>query len=483
MKKGIARIVGAEHVSDDAKTLEAYSKDCSVSTPRAPNFVVRPGNVEEVQAVVKFANERLIPVMPCSSRARFNGATIPSQGGIVLDLTRMDKVVTVDERNRRVKIEPGVTWQQLQSVLEKHELMGLIPFRPHSGKSVLTSHLEREPMLISRFEYGDPLLSMEVILPQGELFRTGSACTTGATADAATDEVQPEGPGIDWFRLFQGAQGTMGVVTWANIKVEYLPKVSKIFFIPCETIEDTIEPLYRIQRRMIGHECLLLNNVNLASILAEQWPGETNKLKAALPPWTLILVLAGGRRHPEQKIEYEEEALREIGAELSLPPIAESLVGFPGVERDLPRRLRRPWPEGSLYWKFISKGSCQDLCFHTTLNRVPQFIKAIHDVAYKHNYSPGEVGLYIQPLEGGRACHCECNLYYDSDDRVEVGTARKVYAEGAEALLNLGAFYTRPYGIVADLVYRRTTDYTIALRKLKKLLDPNHIMSPGKLCF
>lgn len=483
IKTELIGIVGANYVFDSPEVLQAYSTDYSFSLPRVPNFIVKPKSAQEVQRVIKLANEHKMPVIPCSSGVHFNGTTIPSQGGIVLDLGRMNRILEVDERNRKVKIEPGVTWGELQSELEKHELMALIPLFPHPKKSALTSHLEREPMTIPKFEYGDPLLTMEVVFPNGDLFRTGSACVTGATADAVADGVQPEGPGIDWFRLFQGAQGTMGVVTWANVKVEYLPQVNKTFFIPFPRIEDAIEPIYRIQRRMIGLECLLLNNLNLAAILADRRPGDFQILRGNLPPWTLILVLAGGRRYPEQKIEYEEEVLREIGSELSLLNILTALPGVPGTERKLPKLLRKPWPEERTYWKFGYKGSCHDLFFHTTLDKVPEFVRAVREVASKYGYPIADLGFYLQPLEVGRACHCECNFYYNSDNLAEIDQVQKLYAEAAEVLLSMGAFFTRPYGVLADIVYSRATSYTIVLRKFKGLLDPNNIMSPGKLCF
>ncbi|MDY7035201.1 MAG: FAD-binding oxidoreductase [Thermodesulfobacteriota bacterium] len=483
IKEGLTAIVGPDYVIDESKALEFCSRDYSFRTPRVPNFIVKPKSAGEVQDIIKLANEHKTPVVPSSSGIHFNGAVIPVESGIILDLSRMNKILEVDERNRKVKIEPGVTWGELQSELAKYELMALIPLLPHPKRSSLTGHLEREPILITKFEYGDPLLTMEVVFPNGDLLRTGSACTTGSLSDPVADEVQPEGPGLDWFRLFQGAQGTMGVVTWANVKVEYLPKISKTFFIPFQRIEDSIEPLYRIQRRMIGSECFLLNNLNLASILTENWPHDFMVLKEALSSWTLILVLAGGRRHPEQKIEYEEEALREIGSELSIPHIGESIAGVPGVERALPGLLRGPWPEERTYWKFGYKGSCQDLFFLTTQNKAPLLVRAINEVAGKYGYSTGDLGFYLQPIESGRACHCECNIYYDPDNPIEVDRAKKLYMEGAEVLLNMGAFFTRPYGVLAELVYDRTTHYTMALKKVKGLLDPNNIMSPGKLCF
>jgi len=110
LKNGLEAIVGKKFVLDDEPTLEAHSKDLSLSLPRRPSCIVKPKNTEEVQQVVRLANKHLVPLIPSSSGVHFNGAAIPEQGGIVVDMRRMDKIVQIDALNRKVKIEPGVTW-------------------------------------------------------------------------------------------------------------------------------------------------------------------------------------------------------------------------------------------------------------------------------------------------------------------------------------------------------------------------------------
>jgi len=484
IKEELIGIVGARNIFEDAKRLKPYSKDYSLSAPGMPSYVARPKNAEEVQGIIRLANETKLPVVPSSSGIHFDGNTIPVQGGIVLDLRRMNRILAIDERDRMVRVEPGVTWEQLQPELERHDLTALNPLLPHPLKSALTSHLEREPMLIPKFEYTDNLINVEVVLPGGELFRTGSTCVPGFPDKSLADGVNPVGPAIVmWPRLLQGAQGTMGVVTWAQVKIEYRPKINKTFFIPFSSIKDAIELVYKVQRRMIGEECLILNNFNLAAILAKQWPEDFNDLRGILPPWTLILVLGGGKRFPEERIEYEEEALREVVAELSIPDLPISVPGLPGVEREIPDMLRSAWPKERTYWKFAYKGSCQDLFFHTVLNKAPTFSQAIGELAVKHDYSMRDIGFYVQPMVYGGACHFECNFYYNPGNAEEVNRIKNLFAEAAEVALDRGGFFTRPYGLIADMVYSRTTGYTTTLRKVKKLLDLNNIMSPGRLCF
>ena len=484
IKEGLTGIIGAENVSDDPGALLSYSRDCSLSTPRVPNYVARPKNTEEVQRIVKLANENGIPIVPCSSGIHFYGNTIPNLGGIVLDLRRMNRILEIDLYNKMVRVEPGVTWGQLQTEVAKHKMMGLSPLLPHPLKSVLTSHLEREPMLIPKFEYAGSLVTLEVVFPDGQAFRTGSACVPGFPDKSMAEGVNPGGPGyLSYNWLVQGAQGTMGVVTWVKVKMAPRPKIDKTFFIPFESLEDAVQLVYNVQRRMIGEECLILNSVNLATILAKKWPVDFNNLIKVLAPWMVILVSGGGWRRPEEKIEYEEDGLREAAAELHIPELPTALPGLPGLEKELPGMLRTAWPEKKTYWKFASKGACQDIFFNTTLNKTPEFVRVMSQVAAENGYCLDDIGFYIQPLEYGRACHFECSFPYSPDEPGEVVMIRNLYAEAVETAMDMGGYFSRPYGVATNMVYDKAAGYTMALKKVKQLLDPKNIMSPGRLCF
>ncbi len=116
-KKGeLAKIVGAENVVDAPEILEAYSRDQSFVPPRMPRLVVKPKNADEVQSIVKWANQTGTPLVPVSSGPpHFRGDTVPSTGGaMIIDLSRMKRIIRIDRRNRIIMIEPGVTFGELQ---------------------------------------------------------------------------------------------------------------------------------------------------------------------------------------------------------------------------------------------------------------------------------------------------------------------------------------------------------------------------------
>jgi FAD/FMN-containing dehydrogenase len=479
----MGKVVGASRILDSPDILVKYSIDGGICPPGAPALVVKPENTAEVSRIIAFANKNSLPVIAVSSGVHFQGTTIPNLGGIILDLCRMNQVLEVDAPNRRVRIEPGVTWEKLLEELEKHELRVITPLLPHASRSVITDYLEREVPVIPVYEYGEPLLTYEVVWANGDVFRTGSA-SVPFYPDSPAKGTNPAGPGIDFYRLLQGAQGTMGVVTWANLKVEYLPRMNKILFMPFSNLEDATEPAYRIPRLRIGQECFLLNRLNLATILAKSLPDEFLRFRDALPAWTLVLVLSGSPRRPEEKIAYEEEALSDLKKQF-FPDmrILDALPGIPGGGRELPGMLRKPWPKQMTYWKHRLRGGCQSLFFVTRPEDAPNYYSKVVELLPRYAYPMGDMGLYLQPIEQSRACHLEFDFYYNPNDTLEAERMRIMYREIGEELLHMGALFTRPYGDLAALVYERTGSYAATLKKVKKLFDPNNIMNPGKLCF
>jgi FAD/FMN-containing dehydrogenase len=474
LKKELASILGSEYVSDDPDTLERYSKDYSFVQQRRPSCVAYPQNRDEVQAIVKYANKRLTAVIPRSSQVSFYGAGIPSQGGIIVDLTRMNKILNVDAQDRKVRVEPGVTWAQLQERLEKQGMMVCNPLLPHPLKSVLTSTMEREPILIPKCEYSEVFLTGEMVLASGELFYLGTAIAMGMKG-----RCNPWGL-IPSTKIFTGTQGTLGIITWATLKAEFIPKMDKVFFIPFDRIENLAEPIYRIQRRMLGNECFVLNSLNLATILAENGVAQFDDLRESLPPWTLILCLSAYRL-PEEKLEYEEEALMEIASEFNFD-VLPTVAGISGLRDTLVKLLRKPWSKDR-YWKFCYKDSCHDIFFYAALSRMPELTKAIEAVAVRYGYPTRDIGFYLQPIDRARIGYYQYSFPCDSHDAKEVERVRSLYLEISELVISMGGFFATPYGAWADMVYRRANNYVEVLKVLKNVFDPNNIMNPGKLCF
>jgi len=482
IKNDLTNILGNDSVFDDEETLIKYSHDQSFVEPRRPEIVAFAKSVDQVQAVVRYANKIHTPVVPLSSGLNLHGGTIPKEGGILLDLSKMN-AIQVDDNNWHAVIEPGVTASQLQDELEKHQLRAMLPFGIHPKRSALTSYLERDPAVAAAsFEYGNEhIMDTELVLPTGDLYRTGLWAAGGIPGS-------PMGPVRAMInRLWTGAQGTLGIVTKMNIKVEYLPKERKIFLIQFDSFPEAIEPLRMIQRKEIGHECFLINNFNIAALLCKDWnvpeqfPAEmieTKEFKALrdkLPDWLLVLCLNGGPRMPEGKIAYEEKALKEICSMAHL-----RMYNSGHLDKMLLNEMLHPW---GMLKKFCYRGCVHDVSFKTTLRRVPEFQTIVMEFINEYNYPLQNIGVFVLPIERGRAVHCEADFHCNPNDKHEVEQVRNLWLEVSERFINNGAFFDRPYGAWADMVYTRAGTYTQKLKELKRELDPNNILNPGHLCF
>ena len=483
-KEELAAIVGAEGVLDAAEPLEAYSRDESFVRPMKPQCIARPRNAEEVQEIVKWANRTGTPLIPVSSGPpHFRGDTIPSLGGVVVELSQMKRIIRINRRNRVAMIEPGVTFAELQPELEKEGLRLPMPLCPRSSKSVIGSCLEREPTTIPKYQWdiSDPLLCTEVVFGSGDLFRTGEAAGPGSLEDqwaSGQAQTNPMGPfQVDFFRLIQGAQGTMGIVTWATVRCELLPQLQRPFLVVSDKLDDLLGFAYRLLWGRLGDELLFLNGLNLAAILGED-ADHIKALRQTLPQWALVFCIAGYERLPQERVEYQEKDVMDIAQQFGVEPV----TAIPGARgADLLGALSRPFAEP--YWKLRYRGGCHDIFFLTTLDRTPEFIATMARMAEAAGYPSTDIGIYLQPQMQGRACHCEFNLSCDPGNPTEREKVRRLFVEASEALMRMGGFFSRPYGPWAEMAYNRDAQSVLALRKVKGIFDPGNVMNPGKLCF
>ena len=485
-KVKLVKIVGAGNVTYEQTALDEYSKDMSFVNTVRPVCVVKPKNAGDVQKIVNWANETFTPLVPVSSGSpHFRGDTVPGTGGaLIVDLSRMKKIVRIDTEHRIAMVEPGVTFNELIPALKKEGLRLNMPLLPRLTKSVVGSLLEREPVIMPQYHWdiADPLACTEIIYGTGDLFRTGSAAGPGELEQQwAIGAAQNEAAGpvqADFYRLIQGAQGTMGIVTWATVRCERMPSIEEPLLVGSSKLDDLLEFVRWILRRRLVDDCMLLNSTTLAHIIAKQYPKEYESVKSTLPPWILFYSISGGKYFPEEEVNYQLEAVSNIAKSLKIEPLR--AVGKVSAFKLL-KTLHRPSEEP--YWKLRDKGSCYDIFFITTYDKLPEFVSIMNGVAETYDYPASNMGIYIQPIVQGVGFHCEFNLFFDPDNSEEKDKIGRLSEAAFEAMANRGAFFSRPYGPWADMAYRRDAETTIALRKIKEIFDPNKIMNPGKLCF
>lgn len=486
LKKQFEAVAGAGAVFDEPDLRSQYAVDQSFVSGSCPDIIVRPRQAGEIQEIIRLANRGGIPVTPFSSGLNLHGTALPARGGILLDLTRMD-AFELNEQDWLVIIEPGVTYEVLQSALAAKGLRLMAPFGVPARRSVLTSYLERDVMLAAaHLEYGNYLThDMELILPDGELLRTGCWNLGGKPGGMY-------GPGLNkLYKLWTGAQGTLGIVTKMVVSVQHLAAQRRFFFLPFDSSRQLPEALKQIQRREIGWECFALNRFNLAALLNDEWEipvrfpavkktsAQFAALQKALPAWTVIVGISGSPYFPQERIAYEEEALRELCRDLG-QPLAAQLPGLPDLEQVFLRESLRPW---GVLRKFNYKGSVHDLSFKIPVHRFCDFEAAIADAAYQAGYPLQDIGCYAVVLERGRALHCEFDLHAEPDGAAARADLKNLWLATSKALLDRGALFDRPYGDWAEMVYARAPEYAAKLRQLKQEMDPQGILNPGKLCF
>jgi FAD/FMN-containing dehydrogenase len=228
----------------------------------------------------------------------------------------------------------------------------------------------------------------------------------------------------------------------------------------------------------VVNECFVLSATDLAAMFAQDWPADFQRLKAELPAWTLFYTVAGYDYYPEERVAVKIKDIAGLTGQRGL----ESAKDVPGLAADdILKAIQTTSAEP--YWKLRSKGGCEDIFFLTTVDRIDSLVALMAGLAEKAGYPAADCGVYIQPAVQGTSWHCEFSLFYDPSDAVEAQKVKELSASATKALMESGAFFSRPYGDSAGVVMNRDAASVEALKKLKKIFDPNEVMNPGKLCF
>jgi FAD/FMN-containing dehydrogenase len=485
-KEKLVKIVGAKNVSYDQAALDAYSRDISFVNTTRPACVVKPASTEDVQKLVKLANETLTPLVPVSSGPpHFRGDTVPGIGGaVIVDLSGMNKIINVDRARRVAMVEPGVTFGELIAAADKEGIRLNMPLLPRKTKTVVGSLLEREPVLMPKYQWdiSDPIACLGVIFGNGDEFRTGQAAGPGTIKEqwkVGGVQKAPYGPGVaSWHRLIQGAQGTIGIVTWASMRCEIVPSVEEAFVVNSSNINTLMDLAAWLIRLRMVNECFILNNTNLAAIFAKKWPKDYQSLKDTLPQWTLFYTVAGYEVLPEERVASYISDITSITQRLG---VAAGKAAGSISANEILKTVQQPCAEP--YWKLRYKGASEDIMFLTINDKLDGLITAMNELADKAGYPTSDMGAYIQPIVQGTGVHCEFNLFYDPENAEEAKKVKDLSAAAVKALMNKGAFFSRPYGDNAKAVFNRDAATVAVLNKLKKMFDPNKVMNPGKVCF
>ena len=213
-------IVGQKYVFEDAESLSAYGHDETENLNFPPEVLLKPANTNEVSSIMKLAHSNNIPVTPIGARTGLSGGALSVCGGIGLSMERFNKIVTIDEDNLQLVVEPGVVTQVIQEEVAKKGLY-YAPDPASRGSCFIGGNIAENSGGPRAVKYGvtkDFVLNLEVVLPSGEVINTGANTLKNST-------------GYNLTQLMVGSEGTLGIVTKATLKLLPLPKYNKLILV------------------------------------------------------------------------------------------------------------------------------------------------------------------------------------------------------------------------------------------------------------
>mgnify|MGYP005634899343 CR=1 FL=1 len=469
--------------ANSGKALGSYT----VSNPvfqvgTTPSNVERPENVEELQELVKKANENKNNLVPVSSTGPHQKSGIAcKEKHTIIDFSGWKKIPWVNRRNRVAMIEPGVTYGELSAALEPEGMTLPAPLAPRSGKSVLASLMDREPHIWpnKQWDYVDPLASTELMFGTGDIFRTGSAGGPGTLEqqrEKGGAQKNPEGPSQTNFqRVVQGSQGSMGLVSWITVRTELKPSTETPFLIGSQNLEKLTNFVYEVQRPGLGEETFILDKMAAAMLVAGDDQSFFDQILDGLPNYICLQNIAGFEYLPKERVAYQLVDIKIIAKNNNL----DLLTDLGPLSAEVLLNNSRT-TSGELDWRQKRSGQCLSLFFMTTLDKLPTISSCFEQVTAKHFIKPEHYGTYIQPLLQNHACQVEFVIPFDpTNDRV-VSRLKQLEAEGVDELIKAGAFFSRPYGSAELAAFKKNPVSYDFLKKTKHLFDPNRILNPGK---
>ncbi|MCD6409461.1 MAG: FAD-binding oxidoreductase [Candidatus Verstraetearchaeota archaeon] len=463
--KTLQEIVGRDYASNEEAILMPYSFDLTWNEPRMPDYVVMPKTVEEVQRVLSFANRERIPVVPYVSSTNIGGLCIPEEGGIVLDLRRMNRIIKIDTETHYAVIEPGVSHAQFSRELKKVGFEFGWGVHPASA-SVLAMTLQHGiGHLNGRFGVNSQFISsMEVVLPTGEVCKIGSC--------AYSDEWHSLLPLPMLAGLFIGWLGTTGVVTKLGVWITRIRPYKDVLTIAAEDAESMTK--YMVMWRDLE----LCDEITAVSWWLAQIPipYPYQEKPPDAPEWFSYTVISGWS---EEELEYKRKMWKEVVAKARQKGC--KLIDFeypPEAKRgrtELPSRI-----VGSTknYSKSCGGGLAWPGTF-TPAKNWPILYEKMKEIYIKHGLSPA---TRFTDYRGAHYGMWRVMTPFDKRNPEAVWHARQAMREVVEVGVKAGMIpYKPPVDYWNVMNAHADPGWLMLLCKIKDCLDPNHIMNPGKL--
>lgn len=450
-KRDLKGIVGKEAYSDALMDRVSYAYDASDHV-RRPDAAVWPENREQVSRILRLAAERVFPVIPRGAGTGLAGGAVPATGGLVLDLCRMNRIREVRIADRLVVLEPGVVYEDLQRVL--HPLGFFFPPDPASGKvCTIGGNVATNAGGMRGAKYGvtrDYVLGLEVVLPGGEILRTGSRCMKSSSGYFVTG-------------LFVGSEGTLGVITEITLRIRPVPRARETATALFARLEDAGRSVAGIVASGVIPSVLEILDRRSLDVLRRQ-------ASMAIPPAEALLLAETDGYTPEEagyQMGLVEACLRGNGA-LTI----ERARGEEGADRLWEARRRL----GSAAAGLRPHNLSEDVTI--PLSGLPDFLAALSRVIEAS-------GLPFVVFGHAGDGNLHPKIFFDRRNPEERKRAEEAVAEIFRLTCAAQGTLSGEHGIgLAKAPYMGLEHAPGTLRLMagiKRLLDPLGILNPGKI--
>jgi glycolate oxidase len=457
------RVYTGEDINED------FSHDeMSIYGKRMPDAVVSPISTEEVAAVMKIAYDNNIVVTPRGAGTGLVGACVPIYGGIVMDMTKMNKIEGYDLDNFVVQVQPGVLLNDLAEDCVKQGLM--YPPDPGEKFATLGGNVSTNAGGMRAVKYGatrDYVRAMTVVLPTGEVVKFGST-------------VSKTSSGYSLLNLMIGAEGTLGIITDLTLKVIPAPKEVISLVIPFETLDDCIATVPKFKFNHLDPQALEFMEKAIVQA-SERYIGRSvyPQVIDGVEAGAYLLVTFDGNSKEEldDVIEQASDIVFDNGA-------IDVLVA------DTPTKIKDAWAARSSFLEAIKAETnwkdgleLLDECdVVVPLNQIAPYVKYVYEVGE-------ELGLRIESF--GHAGDGNLHIYTIGDDKISVEEFEKkadeffskIYPKATE----VGGLVSGEHAIgagklkyLAESVGQKQMDLMVGI---KRVFDPKMILNPGKVCY
>ncbi|KPK31020.1 MAG: hypothetical protein AMK69_01615 [Nitrospira bacterium SG8_3] len=451
IKEALIHIVGEKNYTDSLIDIVSYSYDASEHSHR-PSCGVWAESTEQVSEILKLANRKGIPVIPRGAGTGLSGMAVPAKGGIVLDLSHMNKILKISIEDRLAIVQPGVVYAALEKALALDGFF--FPPDPASGKvATLGGNVATNAGGVKGAKYGttrDYVLGLQVVLPDGQIMRTGSKAMKSVS-------------GYDLTRLFVGSEGTLGVVTEITLKINPNPTATSTAMATFDDLADAGRAVSQIMYSGIIPSVL--------EILGRQTIVAINQNTDLELPEVDAMLLAETDGYTQQETDFQMQKVIDIFRRNNPKEVKQA--GSEKEAEDL-------WKARKSAYAVLARIKTHFVLEDVTvpMARVADLLKGVEAIAEKH-------GIQIATFGHAGDGNLHPQILYDGYDPDQVKRMEAASADLFQLAIDLGGTLTGEHGIGLSKAPYMTLEHDAVamdvMRSIKKMMDPNNILNPGKM--